>query len=538
MFRIKNLLKHETTILGNSVGALKTIDLQAYTDDATIIDSLLRGELYSKIYGKTAAILSPVDDVYSLLNQDQINFIARAGFLMGYKGSDEIKPPLLFNEDGYLQVDVHGISLDVADALDVEGKDAHDSPITANPLLAAAEAKSFTGTALTSVSADQDVTRIAATRQGVVFTTITNPDGSKSPVQADGYTYAAGQGGLVNLSVKRNVLQPNTGSDGTYQTLSSDGYGALYTQLVSIDSTYVTVRTLSTTTADAEPPILGSFIDLNQTHSNSFVEVSYAITAVVGTIPSSMVRFKTWRAASDGSIEKIDEFEIASSYLTLGAATNPLRNRTIQFNGKRIFVTVTFSDGSSPNITGVIKARLLTSASAGLTRSDLVFDPTTNIPIVQPRGYDVPTDSQKTNPLTFECDLALGEVLIVDTTALVAGTEYFYPSADGVEMLPYDSILFEYSVTAANNGYCEIWWESTVGTSSWTQRNVVTTSGYEYNIGARHPSGKINTIINGTLTGQTSFDNVNVSRIRLVVKPITGNSGAVKLNLRRKVRGS
>jgi hypothetical protein len=99
-----------------------------------------------------------------------------------------------------------------------------------------------------------------------------------------------------------------------------------------------------------------------------------------------------------------------------------------------------------------------------------------------------------------------------------------------------DSIIWEYNVTAANNGYCEIWWESSVGSNAWTQRNVITMSGYEYTIGAKHPGGKINTIVNGNLFGETSFENFNGTRIRMIVKPITGNSGAVKVSIRRKVR--
>lgn len=536
MLRIKNLLKHETTVLGATVGALKVIDLEDYADNATIIDSLLRGELYSKLYGKTICLSSPADDIYNLgLTQEQLNFVARAGFLMGYHGlPDDIKPPLLFNEDGYLQVDVHGITLD-ATGLSIEGVDAHDAPITANPLLTAAEAKSFTGSALTKVSADQDVTRIAATRSGVIYTIPVNQDGSKTSIQADGYTYSAGQGGVSTLVVKRDTLQQNTNADGTYEFLSADGYGALYTVLTSADNVYTTVRTLSTTVADNEPPTDGSFITLNQTHSNSFVEVSYGITAVAGTVAATQVRFKTWRATADGSIEKIDDFTEYAANLILTSPTNPVRTRTKEFNAKRIFVTVTFPDGTSPNITGTIKARLVTPASACLQRADLTFDPTSGRPVVQTTGYDSLTDTQKVTPSVFETDLALPEALIVDTTGLTAGTEYLYPSADGVEM-SQDSIVWEYSVVAANNGYCEIWWESTIGSNAWTQRNVITMSGYEYNIGAKHPGGKINTIVNGTLTGQTSFENFNGTRIRMVVKPITGNSGAVKVSIRRKVR--
>lgn len=537
-FRVKNLLKHETTLLGFPVGPLKQIDLQQYTDTATIIDSLLHGELYSKIYGKTAAISTPAVDLYSLgLTDEQLNFIARTGFLMGFQGyPDEIKPPFLFNTDGYLQVDVHGITLDTADALEVNGADAHDAPITANPLLAAAEAKTFTGTALTSVSADQDVTRIAATRHGVIYAVPTNSDGSKTSIQADGYTFAAGQGGTPILAVKRTTVQPLSNTDGQYTFPVVDGYGALYTQELSLDNVYTTVRTLSTTVADSEPPVDGSFISLHTTHSNSFVEVSYNITAVAGTVPPTQVRFKTWRATADGTIEKIDDFVIDSAVLVLTSPTNPLRSRTKEFNAKRIFVTVTFPDGTSPNITGTVKARLVSPSSAGLQRSDLTFDATSGDLVVRPRGYESVTDTIKNTPTIFEADLALSEALIIDTTGLTAGSEVYYPSADGVEVLPYDSLLFEYSLTGANNGYVEAWWEATIGTSAWTQRNVVTMSGSDVLLGGRHPSAKINTIVNGTVAGCTSFENCNFTRYRMVVKPITGNSGAVKLSLRRKVR--
>jgi hypothetical protein len=155
---------------------------------------------------------------------------------------------------------------------------------------------------------------------------------------------------------------------------------------------------------------------------------------------------------------------------------------------------------------------------------------------VQSKSYDAATGTDKNTPSAFECDLYLEEPLVVDTTGLTAATEYPYPSADGIVVGAHDSFVFEYSAAAGGGGTIEIWWEATLGSSSWTQRNVITVSGSELTTGAKHLASPLSSAT--TLAGITQFDNLNVTRVRMIVKPVTANSGAVKISIRRKVRGS
>jgi len=257
---------------------------------------------------------------------------------------------------------------------------------------------------------------------------------------------------------------------------------------------------------------------------------------VSGTVSPTQVTFRTWNRVGGSVVTKIDEFTVDATYLSLPVSTNPILPRVSPNNSDEVYVTYTFPDGTAPTLSGTISCRAVSKAE--LQRKDFTFNPATGHMIFETRGYDSATDAVKVTPTYLESDLALPEPLVVDGTGLTAGTEYFYPSSDGALMAGYDSVAFEYSLTAANNGTITTWWEATLGSSTWTQRNVITLSGGELVLGTQHVSSSLASSTNGTISGITCFDNLNVERVRQVVKPVTGNSGAVKVSLRRKVRGS
>lgn len=322
----------------------------------------------------------------------------------------------------------------------------------------------------------------------------------------------------------------------TVVTASIPSTTTLSSSLIVPENSYTTLRTFSTTVADSEPP--SSWVTLPGAINGGFTEIKWEISDVGGTVPATEVRFKIWKRVGGSEVDKVDDFTIDSSQLKLSIASNQLFNRIYNINADEIAVTVTFSDGTTPNITGTIKGRIV--SYAGLQESFFKKDPSSGHVIVQPRGYDSITDSQKTTPLSFECDISLSEALVIDTTGLTAGTEYFYPSADGVEMQGFDSIAFEYKLQAGAGATDTIqtWFEATIGTNAWTNRNNISLSGTDLCGGGRIP---VTTIISGpaaTIQSIIQFDNLNITRIRQVVKPITGNSRTIQISIRRKVRGS
>ena len=169
-----------------------------------------------------------------------------------------------------------------------------------------------------------------------------------------------------------------------------------------------------------------------------------------------------------------------------------------------------------------------------------------SFPVVMPNdaywtisGYDLATNSNYVTPTYLENDVYLEEPLAVNTTGLtVVSGENYYPSADGVLIGSYRNISFEYSLTAANDGYVQLWVEATHGSASWTQRNVVTLAASSMTIGTTVIATPIVSGQNATIKDILHFDNANVTRMRLVVKAIagltgTGTSGDIKISFRR-----
>jgi len=296
---------------------------------------------------------------------------------------------------------------------------------------------------------------------------------------------------------------------------------------------YQTVRTFTNTTADAEPPAV--FTVLNSPTLYGSMEVKFGQMTFGGTVTASAATIKIWkRVGSD--IDCIDIITYSKSEWEQAAGANRIFPRRYTLNADEVYATVTFPDGTSPNISGTVKMRSVNAI--GLQRSDLAYDSATGLPKFLPASYDHLTDSTKVTPLYVAQDLNNPETLLIDTTGLIAGTEYYWASADGILMAPYTSITWEFTLKAGTNATDTIqyWWESTIGSNSWTQRNIITPSGMDPTSGAKLGALVFFTSPAGTTNGIVTFTNesTNIVRMRMVVKPITGNSRTVRLNVQRR----
>ena len=300
---------------------------------------------------------------------------------------------------------------------------------------------------------------------------------------------------------------------------------------------YQTIRsTVGTGSAgDTEPPTTG-FVVLSGSTTCPYAEFIWNIGNVSGTVSPSQVTFRTWNRVGGTIITKVDEFVIDSSYLVLPSATNPLMRRIVPNNADEVYMTFTFPDGTSPTLSGTIYGRAVTDAN--LQRKDFTFNQTTGHMIFEPRGYDSPSNTVGVSQAYVESDLYLEEPLVVSTTALTANTEYYYPSSDGILMGSHDSVSWEYycQAGAAGTDTVQIWWEATHGSNAWTQRNIITKTGYEQTSGSYLALTPLVSTISGTIQGLVNFSNPNVTRMRAVVKPIASNSRTVTISMRRKVR--
>ena len=327
------------------------------------------------------------------------------------------------------------------------------------------------------------------------------------------------------------VLGQTTKANSLAVVLPSDGY----VQISSPENNYQNIRTFVNTVADTEPPTTG-FVSLLNATSCGFAEFIWDIRSVGGTVAPTTVRFKIWNRVNT-TVVKLDEFTFPSSYLTLSQSTNPMKPRAYPCNADEVYATVSFDDGTSPTIVdGYIYARATTASI--LERNLYIRNLDTGHQVIETRGYDGSSDSIKTTPTMLECDLPLEEALVTDTAGLTVATGVaYYPSSDGILITPYDSVAAEYSLTPASDGYMTLLFQATLGSSSWTQANNITKSGFEYTTGAVHANTIVTGSVNTPLTGITNFSNLNVTRLRLAVQAHTNTSGALKISLRRKIRG-
>ena len=314
--------------------------------------------------------------------------------------------------------------------------------------------------------------------------------------------------------------------------LASDAY----VQIAAFENAYQTIRTFSNSLVDSEPPT--SFTTLSNYGFNGYAEILYIITSFGGTVAPSTITFRTWDKVAGSTIVKVDDFTMDTVYIALTANQNPLIRRIIPFNSKETTVTVSFAYGYNPTVTGTVYARAV--SVGGLQRKDLVYDNASGYPVVQNRGYDSINDSIRVTNVYTESDLYLEEASVVDTTALAAGTEVYIPNSDGILVQNYDTIGWEYSLTA-NSGadsYVQCWFEATMLSRTWTQRNIITLSGIDLTTGVKIAATPIVTANRGTVASIVNFYHPNATRMRMVVKPITAVSGAVRVSIRRKIRGT
>lgn len=119
-------------------------------------------------------------------------------------------------------------------------------------------------------------------------------------------------------------------------------------------STWTTIRTLSAQTGESSTPASGVFISVNGVDELTMVEFNLAGMSVTGS-PTS-VTFQVWRYVG----LKIDALESAT--YTPAGLTNALPIRSVG-NGLNYWVTVSFTGGTTPAITGTISARPVSDAS-------------------------------------------------------------------------------------------------------------------------------------------------------------------------------
>ena len=559
-FTVQNILKYPLNFLGNIIlpeGKLDLLTLYSVDEVKTL---LLYGELYNYIMGRSLTIVNPNADVYQLgLTYEQHSLLTNAGFFKGYTGAEILKDAFTFTADGYLKVDLQDANISVTATVDLTGLatagNQDDAYALLQEVLAEIEKQATETTLISMLSVDMDAYSVSTSILSTVATSSNQT--TLYAKTADAYSVENAINtklDLLSTSAKQDLLYTKTADAYSVEVaintklpttlgqktsanslavvLSSDAY----IQLSTPENSYQNIRTFVNTVADTEPPTTG-FVSLANATSCGFAEFIWDIRSVGGTVAPTTVRFKIWNRVNT-TVVKMDEFTFPASYLTLSQSTNPLKPRAYPCNSDEVYVTVSFDDGTSPTIVdGYIYARATTACI--LERNLYIRNLDTGHQIIETRSYDGSSDTLKVTPSYVSEDLYLEELLCVDTTGLtIVGGEVFYPSADGVLLGSYRNIAFEYSLIAANDGYIQAYWESTLGTSSWTQRNIVTLDSVNAVTGVKSATTPIVSTQNGTISGLIYFTNINTTRIRMAVKPLigltgTGTSGAVKLSIRR-----
>ena len=102
-FRVKNLAPFPITVMGQSMYTNQSLDLLLTQTASDIKSSLLFGELYDKLMGRMIAITHPTVDIAHLgFSDSEYNLLTYAGFFQSHLGSDDLKYPIQFTNDGYL----------------------------------------------------------------------------------------------------------------------------------------------------------------------------------------------------------------------------------------------------------------------------------------------------------------------------------------------------------------------------------------------------------------------------------------------------
>lgn len=114
-----------------------------------------------------------------------------------------------------------------------------------------------------------------------------------------------------------------------------------------MNTPWTTVRTLAAQVGEAtSTPDAATMVDLGQ--SAPRVEVRLAAGASTPSAPTA-ISLHVWRDA--GGVDKLGTIDIAAADV---AASIP---KLFEFHARRVYVTVSFTGGSTPTLTGTIQAR-------------------------------------------------------------------------------------------------------------------------------------------------------------------------------------
>lgn len=121
-FTVKNITKTPLSVFGTSIAVGRRLDLTTIASNATIVSSLISGELFNKITGRAIAILD-IADLFNIgATTDQLAVFARIGYFQGRLGYEDFKDPLKFTADGYLLTSATIGSVTVESQSEVEGR--------------------------------------------------------------------------------------------------------------------------------------------------------------------------------------------------------------------------------------------------------------------------------------------------------------------------------------------------------------------------------------------------------------------------------
>ena len=150
-------------------------------------------------------------------------------------------------------------------------------------------------------------------------------------------------------------------------------------------------------------------------------------------------------------------------------------------------------------------------------------------------GYDLASNSVYISSTYLDNDVYLEEDSAVATTALTAGTIYYYPATDGVAMGSYRNLSIHYNLVNGTDGYSEIWFEGSNRATFIAPFINITKSAGQVSSGSLYASTSAKSSVGNGLSQNdiALFQEPNLVRIRLAVKFYTANSGSVIVSFRR-----
>lgn len=113
-------------------------------------------------------------------------------------------------------------------------------------VMAGYETKDFDGSALPNATAEGDASRGAVTLNGVQFTMPVNEDGSLTAIYGEDAAHTSGDGGFHVLTVRDDAPVAKAGTDGDYQSFTTDDTGALWVRNRGYDTGSDSVKSTET----------------------------------------------------------------------------------------------------------------------------------------------------------------------------------------------------------------------------------------------------------------------------------------------------